>query len=401
MRTFAGLYLILLAIFCLLGCDEGFEIADDLDSILAEQAITDGVPQWHRAPHKDIILQVPDNLDRYLPPAHVSLRPDETFEEMQARFEELKAIRDEHSDNLDWSTALSTHFVVYGDRVYVSDGAGKNIHVFGLDGNPIPEEKMSRPDSSIYTPAKPTDPNSVGFRSSYDGGGKMLISEDGEVILQIISTRSDGVNLNRWYPNARPYVWSEMENFVYIHNKGIGAVEKKPIFCADGYMYYFKHRTSIDARSGRDKNADVDFSHSLLHKYSIAGRSWVVELLELEGVPEIVREHGWGGGSKVGEGFATESHIYIKSGVDFDNPKDPRFQWDYHTFYVWTKDGKYVGKSDVYRDMDMTRFQRKEFAHSQCYHRQSKTLYILGTGGQNVGQEVGQNIYSLIAFQQQ
>ena len=394
--------LILIAVFAVfLGCsDEIDNVLDVVDDVVGEQTGI-GSLQWQRVPHRDIILQVPDNLDRYLPPTHVSLQPDETIEEMQRRFEELKAIRDRVSDNLDWSTTLSPNFVIYGNRIYISDGAGKNIHVFGLDGVIIEEERMSRPDSSNYTPTKPTDPNSIGYHSSYDRGGKMLISEDGEVILQLISTRDWGVNINRWYPRDRPYEWTK-HTFTYVHNKGIGAIEVRPIFCMNGYMYAFRYRTSIDSRSGRNPDRFFDFSHNALYLFNYDSRDWLGPPLLLEGVPEIVREHGWGLGG-VGRGFATENHIYIKSAVDFDANEvpDPRFQWNYHTFYVWTKDGKYVGKSDVYRDMDMTRFQRREFAHSHSYHHQSKTLYILETGGANVGQEVGQNTYPLLAFQQE
>ena len=41
--------------FCVFGCgDEG------LVSEITEQVLS--APQWHRTPHKDITLQVPDNL---------------------------------------------------------------------------------------------------------------------------------------------------------------------------------------------------------------------------------------------------------------------------------------------------------------------------------------------------
>ena len=58
--SFTGLCFFAYVLCVFLGCDEGMKIADDIDSIrLAEQS---GIPQWRRVPHKDITLQVPDNL---------------------------------------------------------------------------------------------------------------------------------------------------------------------------------------------------------------------------------------------------------------------------------------------------------------------------------------------------
>lgn len=117
--------------------------------------------------------------------------------------------------------------------------------------------------------------------------------------------------------------------------------------------------------------------------------------LLLEGVPETVREHGG-----IGGGFVTKKHIYIYSLVDFDadEVRDPRFHQGDYQYYVWTKDGKYVGKSNLSQEIDMIITTQ---AKSGYYHRQSKILYIRETGGINVGQEVKQNTYTLFAFQQE
>lgn len=327
-----------------LGCSDemvnGNETENNLnisDPVIGGQVDT-FIPQWYRVPHKDVVLQVPDHL-LYNRTRH----PGEP-------------IRDS-------SLVLNSRFVMSADRIYLSDFSGMNIYAFDFDGMMIEEERMSRPSLSVRPPKN--DRPDISFRSTRDQAHGLIISDDGNMISQIIT--AEGENLVTWF--IQPDDEHQHEKFQPARDG-----DTAPVFYMNGLMYTLE--TGLE-------NHLPDF---ILYGYQIPS-GFRIKTIELEN--DIIIDRPF---FVTPYAFVTEEHIYVSYWHE-ENEEN---------FNVWTKDGKHIGKCDVVRDFESDAeppFNEIHHRHLKPfhYHHHSKTLYA----ADDLALQSREHKYVLIAFQQE
>lgn len=325
-----------------LGCDEmdnGTEMdngLDIIDDVIDEQADT-SIPQWYRAPHKDIVLQVPDHL-LYNRTRH----PGEP-------------IRDS-------SLVLPSRFVMSADRIYLSDFSGMNVHAFDFDGVMIEEEKMSRPSLSVRPPKN--DRPDISFRSTRDEAHGLIISDDSDLISQIIT--GEGENLVTWFIQRGGE--HQHKKFQPARDGNIA-----PVFYMDGLMYTL------------ETGLENHLPNFILYGYQIPS-GFRIKTIGLEN--DIIIDRPF---FVTPYAFVTEAHIYVSYWHEENG----------ENFNVWTKDGKHIGKCDVIHNFESDAeppFNEIHHRHLKPfhYHRHSKTLYA----ADDLALQSKEHRYILIAFQQ-
>ena len=343
-----------------IGCsDEMDKVLDVADDVLGEQIDT-AIPQWRRVPHRDIMLQVPENIT-YEPTRYV-----ETVEDLKK------------PDPKDQSLVLLPRFVMSDNRIYLSDRSGMNIHVFDFDGVVIEEERMSRPSLSDI----PHKNEGLSFRSTKDDSHGLIISDDGNMISQITSWVSSdtggATHLATWFTQNGEH---QLNQFSPSRDGDV-----IPVFYMDGYMYTLE--------SGLHNH----LPNFILYGYTIpiGGSSFRTVRLEIDGIiPSFF---------VTPKTFVTEKHIYVSLWTEEDG----------RDFKVWTKDGRSIGRCDVVRDFnelldDKTYGMGAELhqkVHLQShrdglvnfhYHRHSNTLYAFD----GLALSMRKHKYVLRAFQQE
>lgn len=356
MKKFFVLLTLILGVF--LGCGEELDL-DIVENILTEQADI-GVPQWRRVPHRDIILQVPENIT-YEPTRYV-----ETVEDL------------EKPNPKDQSLVVLPRFVMSDNRIYLSDGSGRNIQVFDFGGVMIEEERMSRPSLSDI-PHKNDD---LSFRSTRDDSHGLIISDDGNMISQItswVSSNTGGkTDLVTWFTQSGEYQRSEF--------RPARDGDVSPVFYMGGFMYTLETGLVNHLPNFR------------LYGYMIpiGGSSFRSIQLQNNGVDRSF--------FVTPRAFVTEEHIYVSYWEEEDG-KD---------FMVWTKEGRSIGRCDVIRDFNELRddetfgagAELHQEVHSDSlkgglgnfhYHRHSNTLYAIDS----FALSMRKHRYVLRAFQQE
>ena len=275
-------FAVIIAMLALAGCDETQILEPVIDS-----PIDLSIPEWERAPHADIILEVPNHL---------------VFEPVKI-IDATKPFEPNKDESL-----LLRNFVMSNDRIYVSDLSGTNIHVFGFDGMMIEEEKLSRD----YFSTGPPRESSYRNYSTADEERGILVSANDELILQQIMWRDTEL---QWHYDLVLWTTMNAQNVRYPIDFEEHTI--RLLFYENNLMYVSK------LGKYRGQNLPVNTIYAYYGIVEMPERNIVLE-------GEVFRVD-----------FATEEHIYGVSNTDLGF----RGIWT-----VWTKSGKRIGYVDFNSD---------------------------------------------------
>lgn len=362
MKSFKYAYLICALVLCalalcaLLGCDEGSKLAN---GILTSEHTE--VPQWHRAPHRDIVLQVPDEVNTwsvYYYQGHPFDRHGQTH---NVRFDAKE----------------------YNDIIYLPDGTGQNLYAFNMSGDFMEAESLQRE----YIKQVVGELNYHDNMTNEDHDGFLI---DNLLFRATVVSPARGFSINGhaiWDLDTKEYIGFEHDAFSAISGDWTRYTgwTQYARFTMDGLLYMMWKPDSYKV----GHFAHPTPKHLTISAFEFVGSSFqpIPEKNITLQLPDDYHDlyMNTGAGRSIGFGpthnFVADGRIYLFIG---------------RHFLVFDTSGNYLDEVQFIAD-DYPR----HFLDTQFYHERTKTLYFFGGRIKDwVDDKTYRCVFNLIAYQQ-